>query len=95
MVYVGNLHVQHMQSVMMMFEAGKPVLCEKPMTTTVKDTASIIQVAREKGLFVMEVRITGVKSLGIPMLITCTATVLCVGVKTSGVARSEFLVGHK
>ena len=56
-VYVGNLHVQHMQSVMMMFEARKPVLCEKPMTTTIKETASIIQVARGKGLFLMEVRI--------------------------------------
>lgn len=57
MVYVGNIHVRHMQSVMMMFEAGKPVLCEKPMTTNIKDTVNIIQAARGKGLFLMEVRI--------------------------------------
>ena len=82
-VYVGNLHVQHIQSVMMMFEAVKPVLCEKPMTTTVKDTASIIQAARGKGLFLMEVRITCNRSklVGRPVLITCTATVLCMCVQ--------------
>ena len=56
MVYVGNIHVQHLQSVLMMFEAGKPVLCEKPMTTSVKDTTTLIQAARDKGVFLMEVR---------------------------------------
>ena len=50
-VYVGNIHVQHLQSVVMMFEVGKPVLCEKPMTMSVKDTTTVIQAAREKGLF--------------------------------------------
>ena len=55
-VYIGNLHVQHLQTVLMMFEAGKPVLCEKPMTTTVKDTTALIQAARDKGVFLMEVR---------------------------------------
>ena len=55
MVYVGNFHVQHLQSVLMMFEAGKSVLCEKPMTTSVKDTTTLIQAARDKGVFLMEV----------------------------------------
>ena len=55
MVYVGNIHVQHLQSVLMMFEAGKSVLCEKPMTTSVKDTTTLIQAARDKGVFLMEV----------------------------------------
>ena len=54
-VYIGNLHVQHLQSVLMMFEAGKPVLCEKPMTTSVKNAVSMIQASRDKGLFLMEV----------------------------------------
>jgi predicted dehydrogenase len=54
-VYVGNIHVQHFQSVLMMFEAGKPVLCEEPMTTSVKDTTALIQAARDKGVFLMEV----------------------------------------
>ena len=56
-MYIGNLHVQHLQSVMMMFEAGKPVLCEKPMTTSVKKATTMIQAARDKGIFLMEVRI--------------------------------------
>ena len=55
-VYIGNLHIQHLQSVLMMFEAGKPVLCEKPMTTSVKNAISMIQASRDKGLFLMEVR---------------------------------------
>ena len=55
-VYVGNLHVQHLESVLMMFETGKSVLCEKPMTTSVKDTTAMIEVARNKGVFLMEVR---------------------------------------
>ena len=50
--------MQHLQSVVMMFEVGKPVLCEKPMTMSVKDTTTVIQAAREKGLFLMEVRIS-------------------------------------
>ncbi len=38
-----------------MFEKGKPVLCEKPLTMNVADTESLISAAREKGLFFMEV----------------------------------------
>ena len=55
-MYIGSIHVQHLQSVLMMFEAGKPVICEKPLTTTVKETAALIQAAREKDIFLMEVR---------------------------------------
>ena len=54
-VYIGNLHVQHLQTVLMMFETGKPVLCEKPMTTSVRNATTMIQAARDKGLFLMEV----------------------------------------
>ena len=54
-VYIGNLNVQHMETVMMMFGAGKPVLCEKPLTTSMKNVTAMIQVAKEKDLFLMEV----------------------------------------
>ena len=54
-VYVGNLHVQHLQTVLMLFEAGKPVLCEKPLTTSARKAATMIQAAKEKNLFMMEV----------------------------------------
>ena len=83
-VYVGNIHVQHLQSVLMMFEAGKPVLCEKPMTTSVKDTTTLIQAARDKGVFLMEVgyrhaasipaimiKYTGSPLLSFPPIIIC------------------------
>ena len=66
-VYVGNIHVQHLPSVMMMFEAGKHVLCEKPLTVTTQDTATLIKAAKEKGVFFMEVSVSplthGTKSL--------------------------------
>ena len=39
----------------MMFDAGKPVLCEKPLTTSPEDTATLIKAAKEKGVFFMEV----------------------------------------
>ncbi len=40
---------------MMMFEAGKPVLCEKPLTCSAEDTRALIKAARDKGVFFMEV----------------------------------------
>ena len=39
----------------MMFEAGKPVLCEKPLTCCAADTCALIKAAKEKGVFLMEV----------------------------------------
>lgn len=54
-VYVGNLHVQHKKAVLLMFDAGKPVLCEKPLTISSADTAELITAARAKNVFLMEV----------------------------------------
>jgi dihydrodiol dehydrogenase / D-xylose 1-dehydrogenase (NADP) len=54
-VYVGTIHPYHMQAVLMMFDAGKPVLCEKPLTCSAADTKALIEAAREKGVFLMEV----------------------------------------
>ena len=54
-VYIGSIHVQHKQSVVNMFDAGKLVLCEKPLTTSKADNAALIQAAREKRMFLMEV----------------------------------------
>ena len=55
-VYVGTIHPHHMKAVLMMLEAGKPVLCEKPLTCSAADTETLIKAAREKGVFLMEVR---------------------------------------
>ena len=57
MVYVGTIHPKHVESVMIMFKAGKSVLCEKPLTCNAEDTKSLIKAAREKGVFFMEVKI--------------------------------------
>ena len=54
-MYIGSIHVQHKDSLVKLFDAGKPVLCEKPLTTSIADTSAVIQAAREKGLFLMEV----------------------------------------
>ena len=39
-----------------MLEHGKHVLCEKPMGMNVKETRSMVALAREKKLFLMEAR---------------------------------------
>lgn len=54
-VYVGTIHPHHLTCVLKMFEAKKPVLCEKPLTMNAKDTATLIEAAQGKGLFLMEV----------------------------------------
>lgn len=39
-----------------MLNNGKPVLCEKSLTASPQDTATLIKTAKEKNLFLMEVR---------------------------------------
>ena len=53
-VYVGTIHPTHLQVVKMMLEGGKHVLCEKPLAMNVRETTEMIQLAKDKGLFLME-----------------------------------------
>ena len=53
-VYIGTIHVTHRDIALKVMEAGKPVLCEKPMTMRASDTKEMIDKAREKNLFLME-----------------------------------------
>jgi len=53
-VYVATPHPFHKDNVMLSLSAGKPVLCEKPLSINTDDTATIIAHAREKNLFLME-----------------------------------------
>lgn len=53
-VYVGNLNTQHFETAKMMLEQSKHVLCEKPLTMNEKQTRRLIQIAKEKNLFIME-----------------------------------------
>ena len=53
-IYIATIHVTHHDIALKVLEAGKPILCEKPMTMSVRDTRELIDKAREKGLFLME-----------------------------------------
>lgn len=53
-VYIGTPHVFHHDNMMLALNAGKHVLCEKPFTINAEEAQACIQLAREKGLFLME-----------------------------------------
>ena len=53
-IYIATIHVTHREIGLKVLEAGKPVLCEKPMTMNARDTKAMIDKARQKGLFMME-----------------------------------------
>lgn len=55
-VYVGVVSSHHLPVASMMIQAGKHVLCEKPLCMNVKETKQLIQLAKEKKVFLMEVR---------------------------------------
>jgi dihydrodiol dehydrogenase / D-xylose 1-dehydrogenase (NADP) len=53
-VYVGTPHNLHRDATVMALEAGKHVLCEKPLAVNAGQAAEMIETARQKGLFLME-----------------------------------------
>ncbi|KAL7302974.1 hypothetical protein TKK_0004201 [Trichogramma kaykai] len=53
-VYIGTLNTSHFEIGQMMLNAGKHVLCEKPLTMNLEQTKRLIELARAKGLFLME-----------------------------------------
>lgn len=53
-VYVGTPGVFHHRDVTMCLNQGKHVLCEKAFTTNAKEAKELIDLAREKKLFLME-----------------------------------------
>ncbi|XP_078582563.1 trans-1,2-dihydrobenzene-1,2-diol dehydrogenase-like isoform X1 [Branchiostoma floridae x Branchiostoma japonicum] len=53
-VYIGAIHPQHAPVTTMMLQAGKPVLCEKPMSVNSREARQMIGLAKEKNLFFME-----------------------------------------
>eukprot|EP00058_Branchiostoma_floridae_P014461 XP_002599949.1 hypothetical protein BRAFLDRAFT_58119 [Branchiostoma floridae] len=53
-VYIGSIHTQHAPVTTMMLQAGKPVLCEKPMSVNSREARQMIGLAKEKNLFFME-----------------------------------------
>ncbi len=53
-VYIGTIHPTHFSAASKMLEAGKPVLCEKPLTMNTAETKTLIELAKSKNLFLME-----------------------------------------
>lgn len=53
-IYVGTPHPWHAQNTLMCLEAGKHVLCEKPFAMNAVQARAMIDLARQKRLFLME-----------------------------------------
>ncbi|MGM7776665.1 Gfo/Idh/MocA family protein [Arthrobacter sp. KNU-44] len=53
-VYVATPHASHYSVAKAALEAGKHVLCEKPLTINSREAADLVRLAREKNLFLME-----------------------------------------
>ena len=53
-VYVASPHALHVENVRLALEAGKHVLCEKPMTLDAASTTALFDAAADRGLFLME-----------------------------------------
>ncbi len=53
-IYIGTIHPAHLSTASKMLEAGKPVLCEKPLTMNAAETRQLIELAKNKNLFLME-----------------------------------------
>jgi predicted dehydrogenase len=53
-VYIATPHSLHLENARLCFEAGKHVLCEKPLTLSVADSEEMVALAQQHGLFLME-----------------------------------------
>lgn len=54
MVYVASINPHHLSLVKLALNAGKHVLCEKPLGMNVKETREMQTLAKSKNLFLME-----------------------------------------
>ena len=53
-VYIGLTHNFHADVIRLCLEAGKPVLCEKPMVLHEADAQALADLSRERGVLLME-----------------------------------------
>jgi len=53
-LYVASPHGVHVEHVRLALEAGRPVLCEKPLTLRAADAEALFAEARERGVLLME-----------------------------------------
>ncbi|WP_223291103.1 Gfo/Idh/MocA family protein [Streptomyces avicenniae] len=52
--YVATPHSAHHDAARLCLDAGRPVLCEKPFTLDAAQAESLVTVARDRGVFLME-----------------------------------------
>lgn len=53
-VYVASPHALHLAHATLAFDAGKPVLCEKPLAMNLHEATAMIERAQAAGVFLME-----------------------------------------
>ncbi|MFA6576122.1 MAG: Gfo/Idh/MocA family oxidoreductase [Nocardioides sp.] len=53
-IYVATPHALHLDHARLAFEAGKHVLCEKPLTLNIAEAEEMVRLAREHDRFLME-----------------------------------------
>jgi len=53
-IYIATPHRFHFENAMLCLNAGKPVLCEKPLTVNAAETRELIKIARAKNVFLLE-----------------------------------------
>ena len=53
-VYIGTPHTQHKRTIIDALRAGKHVLCEKPLVTSVSDAELVLAAAQASGCYLME-----------------------------------------
>lgn len=53
-IYVATPHVAHFAATKLCLDAGKPVLCEKPFTLDLASSRALVDLARDRGVFLME-----------------------------------------
>jgi predicted dehydrogenase len=53
-VYVATPHAQHFEVASAALDAGKHVLCEKPLTINAREARELVRIAGERNLFLME-----------------------------------------
>jgi dihydrodiol dehydrogenase / D-xylose 1-dehydrogenase (NADP) len=53
-IFIGTPHTFHYENMLLCLNAGKHVLCEKPLTINAAQAEECISLARQKGLFLME-----------------------------------------
>jgi len=53
-IYVATPHPMHKSRTLLALEAGKAVLCEKPLAVNAAEAREMVRLARDRGLFLME-----------------------------------------